>query len=380
MLINRLLLLGLIIDLGGVPGQERIGFRYWRDPGAFVQYNDIPGSIGRFCSFFTAFINAGYSYSGTEVVIISAAEASSPSTQIPKAARRVIYRIALFNCGSALIVGMLVPWTEPLLSGGTGNAASSPWVIAISNAGIKALPSIVNAVILTSAWSAGNSFVYVASRTLLGLAAQGHAPKFMLKVDKRGVPYWAVTTTLLLGPLAYLSVGSGGAVKAYSWLQSITALAGILAWGVLCLAYIRLHAAMKAQGISRDTDIPWKSRLQPYGAWFGMILSFVIVIFSGFTVFIKGNWDVSSFFANYISEPTRVLALGARADEQVLPSSSSRTSSSSSTGRPSGSAPPRRTSGPADCPSRTRSPSRRPPPRSAGSWRSCSRPSLPRPA
>ena len=79
------------------------------------------------------------------------------------------------------------------------------------------------------------------------------------------------------------------------------ALAGILAWGVLNLAYIRMYAAMKAQGVSRDHDIPWKSALQPYGAWFGMIVSFVIVIFSGFTVFIKSNWDTASFFANYIS-------------------------------------------------------------------------------
>lgn len=234
------------------------------------------------------------------MVVIAASEASSPSTQIPKAARRVIYRIGLFNCGSALIVGLIVPWTESALTGGTGNAASSPWVIAISKAQIKALPSIINAVILTSAWSAGNSYIYVASRTIVGLASQGHAPRFMLKTSRGGVPYWAVLFTLLCGPLAYLSLGSGGAAKAYSWLQSMTALAAILAWGILCLAYIRAYAAFKAQGISRDT-IPWKSPLQPYAAWFGMIVSFVIVLFSGFSVFIRGNWDTSSFFANYIS-------------------------------------------------------------------------------
>ena len=249
----------------------------------------------------SAFINAGYSYSGTEVVVLTASEASAPSKQIPKAARRVIYRIGLFNIGSALIVGMIVPYTNPDLVSGSGNAASSPWVIAITGAGIKVLPSIINACILTSAWSAGNSYVYVASRTLVGLASGGHAPRFLLKVNKHGVPYYAVICTLFMGLLAYLSVGSGGASQAFSWFQSMTALAGILAWGVLCLAYIRMHAALKAQGISRDS-LPWKSMFQPYGAWFGMIVSFIIVIFSGFTVFIKGNWDTSAFFANYISE------------------------------------------------------------------------------
>lgn len=204
-----LLILGLIIDLGGTPSGDRIGFRYWQNPGAFAQYaaNDfiVNGATGRFASFFTAFINAGYSYSGTETVVLTAAEASNPTKQIPKASKRVLYRICLFNIGSALIVGMVVPYTHPALLGGTGNAASSPFVIAIKDAGIKVLPSIINAVILTSAWSAGNTFVYVSSRTLVGLAHGGAAPKCFKKVDKRGVPYWSVTLTLAMGALAYLS-------------------------------------------------------------------------------------------------------------------------------------------------------------------------------
>ena len=208
-LTRSLLILGLVIDLGGAPSGDRIGFRYWKNPGAFAQYaaNDfiVEGSIGRFAAFFTAFINAGYSYSGTETVVLTAAEASNPTKQIPKASKRVLYRICLFNIGSALIIGMVVPYTHPSLTGGAGNAASSPFVIAIKEAGIKVLPSIVNAVILTSAWSAGNTFVYVASRTLVGLAHGGAAPKFIGKVDKRGVPYYAVTLTLLMGVLAYLS-------------------------------------------------------------------------------------------------------------------------------------------------------------------------------
>jgi amino acid transporter len=33
-----LIILGLIIDLGGVLDAPRIGFRYWKDPGPFVEY------------------------------------------------------------------------------------------------------------------------------------------------------------------------------------------------------------------------------------------------------------------------------------------------------------------------------------------------------
>ena len=70
--------------------------------------------------------------------------------------------------------------------------------------------------------------------------------------------------------------------------------------GTYCLTYIRFHAALRAQGISRDS-LPWKSRFQPYAAWYGMILCYFIAIFSGFGVFIHGHWNTSDFFAQYVS-------------------------------------------------------------------------------
>ena len=47
-----LIILGLVIDLGGVPGTPRIGFRYWKDPGPFVEYI-ATGSWGKFLGFWT---------------------------------------------------------------------------------------------------------------------------------------------------------------------------------------------------------------------------------------------------------------------------------------------------------------------------------------
>jgi len=61
----------------------------------------------------------------------------------------------------ALLIGMTVDPRNPDLVSGTGNANSSPWVLAIKTAGIPALDSVVNACILVSAWSAGNSYCWV---------------------------------------------------------------------------------------------------------------------------------------------------------------------------------------------------------------------------
>lgn len=99
------------------------------------------------------------------------------------------------------------------------------------------LPSIVNAAIITSAASAGNTYLYIAARTLRGLALNGHAPKFLAKTTKRGVPLFAVACSAPIGLLAFLSSGSGGAAQAFDWLQSLIALNNTLNWGgFLCQA------------------------------------------------------------------------------------------------------------------------------------------------
>lgn len=77
-------------------------------------------------------------------------------------------------------------------------------------------------------------------------------------------------------------LGSGGASQAWSWLQSLGTVAGLIAWATLSFAYIRYHAAMKAQGISRDT-LPWKSPFQPYTAWVGFIGSTIASLLSSRT-------------------------------------------------------------------------------------------------
>ncbi|KAI5475317.1 hypothetical protein MNV49_001619 [Pseudohyphozyma bogoriensis] len=301
-----LIILGIVLDLGGGPTHDRIGFRYWNNPGAFNEYPGVGGALGRFLAFFSAFINSSFTYQGTECVVLAAGEASNPTKQIPKAVRRVMYRIMFFYVVGILIIGMLVPYTNENLLSGTGNAASSPFVIAIENAGIKGLPSLINACILTSAWSAGNTYIYTSSRTLYALAVTGQAPRFLLRTSKNGNPYLCVGITACFGLLAYLSVGSGGSEAAFTWLQNMTTVAGLLCWANICWSYIGMHKALKAQGVDRNT-LPFKAPFQPYLSYFSMIACLVITFFSGFGVFIKGNWNTSDFIASYIGIPIYIL-------------------------------------------------------------------------
>ncbi|KAB8227287.1 putative amino acid permease [Aspergillus alliaceus] len=303
-----LVIVSIVITAGGGPKGDSIGFRYWHDPGPWTNYNGITGPTGHFLGFLSSFVNASFSFIGVETVVITAAESVDPHRAIPKAARRVTYRIAFFYILGALLIGIIVDPRNGALVSGSDNANSSPFVIAIKEAGINALPSIVNACILIAAWSAGNSYCWVGSRMMVAMTTDRQLPQVFGRVTKKGVPYVAVIASWLFGPLAYLSLGTGGAAQAFAWLLNLSTVAGLIAWATLSFCYIRFYAAMKAQGIPRET-LPWMAPLQPYAAWVGFIGSTIITLVAGFPVFLKGNWSSSDFVASYIGIPIFIVPI-----------------------------------------------------------------------
>jgi len=239
------------------------------------------------------------------MVAVAAGEAEDPRRNIPKAVRRVFWRILFFYVLGTLAIGVLVPYNDPNLlnaiATGAAGAAQSPWVIAIHRAGIPALPSIINAVILTSATSSANAFLYTGSRMLFALAQNKQAPRFLLRCSKAGVPYWCITCTAIVGLLTYLSAGSAGAGKAFTWFQNLTTISSVFTWCSICVAYIQFHKALRAQGVDRDTLI-FKSPFQPYLAWCCLIFFSLVILFNGFDS-IAGGFKVDSFITDYIGIP-----------------------------------------------------------------------------
>lgn len=126
--------------------------------------------------------------SGVENISQAASETQSPRRNIPIAAKRIFWRVAIFYIISIFFVGMLVPSNDDELLDGGGTASASPFVIAATRAGINVVPHIINFVVLTSAWSAGNSFMLASSRTLYGMAQEGHAPKVFMRTNRMGIP------------------------------------------------------------------------------------------------------------------------------------------------------------------------------------------------
>lgn len=297
--IMGLILVSIVIMCGGAPNDKAIGFWYWEEPGAFNEFM-APGATGRFLAFWSAFARAGFAFiTSPELIAVAAGETVAPRRNIPKAARRFIWRLAIFYGLGSLMIGCIVPSDDPNLLSPEANATSSPWVIGIKRAGIKGLPHVINAAILTSAWSAGNAFLYSGSRVLYSLALNGQAPKFIART-KGGVPYVAVLMTWAIGLLSYLNVDTNGA-QVFTWFMNISTISGYIAWVVVMITYIRFYKAMTYHSMLDRR--PFITPFQPYATYgFGFLLV-ILTLTNGFQVFWPDEFNASDFLAAYITLP-----------------------------------------------------------------------------
>ncbi|KAI0797635.1 dicarbixylic amino acid permease [Abortiporus biennis] len=308
-----LILMGIIIDLGGNPGHDRIGFRYWDHPygpmGTYLEKQVHNYHLSIFLGFWSTLTNALFAYIGTELIGVTVGEAQAPRKNIPIAIRRTFFRIVVFYMGGVFVIGLVVPSTDQNLFTATkakAGAAASPFVVATTLVGIKTLNHIINACILLFVLSAANSDLYIGSRTLYGLAAEGKAPKIFARVNKLGVPWPALILCTCFCGLVFLNVSSSSA-KVFTWFVNLVSTFGAITWMCISWTHLRFMKALKAQGISRDT-LPYKAPFQPYGSYIALVSTAIITIFKGFDTFIPFTKD--TFVTSYIALPTFVLFWG----------------------------------------------------------------------
>ncbi len=185
-----------------------------------------------------------FSFGGLELIGITAAEASSPETTIPKAVNQVVYRILLFYIGSLVVLLALYPWVDV-------KANSSPFVIIFHEMDSNIVASALNFIILVASLSVFNSGVYSNSRMLFGLSVQGNAPAFLTRVNKRGVPVNSLFLSAAITSLVIL-VNYLLPQEAFGLLMALVVATLLLNWMMICLAHLKFRAAMRRKG--RDTQ------------------------------------------------------------------------------------------------------------------------------
>ncbi|KAF5362276.1 hypothetical protein D9756_002203 [Leucocoprinus leucothites] len=299
-LIIALLLSGLVIDLGGGPNHDRIGFRYWKNPGALNRAGFVNNvNTDRFLAWVNVLVQASFSFQGMEIVAIAASETENPRRNISKAIRRVFWRILIFYILGILMIGMLVAYNDEALLQSTGTAAQSPFVIAINRAGVKVFPHVINACIFSSAFSAGNTFLFGASRILYGLALRGQAPKLFTCCTKGGLPLRAVLFCSAFALLSFMTVSNGGETV-FNWFVGLTTTSSFFGWFSINLTYARFRSGMVAQGIDPKTNA-YHNPLQPWISYWGMFWTGLFILVNGYDVFF--TWNTSKFLTSYINIP-----------------------------------------------------------------------------
>lgn len=289
------IILSIVLICGGGSTHDFVGGRYWRNPGAFA--NGFKGVC-------LVFVTAAFSFGGTEMIGLTAAETANPRRTLPKAIKQVFWRICIFYLGSLTMICTLVAYNDTRLIGKLSvDATASPFVIAVVNGGIKGLPSVINAVILISVLSVGNASVYATSRSLNSLAEQGMAPKWTGYIDRAGRPLAAILITDAFGLFALIAA-SDKQVEVFDWLLALLGLSSIFTWISINVSHIRFRRAMQVQNRSLN-EIPYVSQCGVWGSYYGLTINCLVLIaqfwIALFPLGAKPN--ASDFFLSYLGLP-----------------------------------------------------------------------------
>jgi L-asparagine permease len=186
-----------------------------------------------------------FTYAGVELLGTAAGETDNPHKVMPRAISGVVLRIAVFYVGSAMLLGLVLPYTA--YTGG-----SSPFVTFYYRIGFPAAGDIMNFVMLTAAMSSLNAGLYSTGRTLRSMAMNGSAPKFTARMSSAGVPFAGILLTgciTLTGIVLNLVVPA----SAFNIALDLSALGIIASWATIVLCQIQLYRRSQQGTMTRPS-------------------------------------------------------------------------------------------------------------------------------
>ncbi|MDR2335377.1 MAG: amino acid permease [Burkholderiaceae bacterium] len=290
--------IGLLMVFGILKGGAPEGI--WGNVANFTT-GDAPFA-GGFAALIGVAMVVGFSFQGTELIGIAAGESEDPARNVPRAVRKVFWRILLFYVFAILIIGLLIPYTDPkLLKNDLGDIAVSPFTLVFERAGLLGAAAVMNAVVLTSVLSAGNSGMYASTRMLYALAEQGMAPRIFARVNRRGVPVLALIATTVIAAMCFLTnIFSPSAV--YIWLLNLSGMCGFVAWLGIAVSHYRFRKGCEVQNYPLS-NLPYRAPAFPVGPVFAFVLCMIITLGQNYENFLADKIDWAGVVATYIGLP-----------------------------------------------------------------------------
>lgn len=225
-------------------------------------------------------------YMGVEIIAVTAGEAAHPEVTLPRAMRKIVYRLIFFYVLAIAIMVTMVPWNQ---ASSSSTVSGSPFVTAFAAARIPFAAGIMNFVVLTAALSSVNTNLYLSTRMLFSLGRGGYAPQWMGEVSRNGVPHRALLVSTA-GIVAAILLALFAPRNAFLMLYG-SAVAGMLfVWLVILNTHLRFRKAVPSGLL---LSLPMRLRAHPLFTVAGILLLLGISVT---TFFVDGlQWSIPAF-------------------------------------------------------------------------------------
>jgi S-methylmethionine transporter len=250
---------GAIIALIVLGGAALLGFQPLAESGnhpfLFENFNTSGGLFPNgFSGVLVTALAVFYAFSGSELIGVAAGETTDPARNIPKAMRSTVVRLLIFFVGAIAVIAATVPFDQVGLD-------ESPFVTVFSSVGIPYAADIMNFVIITALLSAGNSGLFSCARMLYSLSDEGHAPKALKRLTRRGIPLVALSVSMV-GGLASLISSVVAPETVYLALVSVAGFAVVGVWMSITASHFFHRRAFVRNG-GQVADLAYKAPFFP---------------------------------------------------------------------------------------------------------------------
>ncbi|EFL32809.1 GABA permease [Streptomyces viridochromogenes DSM 40736] len=260
--IGGFIILGGLAIFGVLPGSDHpaTGFGNLTEHGGF-----LPNGGG---AILTGILLVVFSFMGSEIVTLAAAESPDARRAVAKATRSVIWRVGVFYIGSILVVVSLLPWNDPAVE------KKGSYVAALDTIGIPHAGEIMNFIVLTAVLSCLNSGLYTASRMAFSLGQRGDAPRSFVRTNARGVPQVAILASVAFGFVA-VAFNYLWPDTVFQFLLNSSGAVALFVWLVICFSQLRMRGIILRENPEKLVVRMW---LFPYLTWVTIaMISFVLL-------------------------------------------------------------------------------------------------------
>lgn len=290
------IVLGFLMIFGIIKNENTPSVQVWNN----LFGGDAP-FVGGIISMMGIAIIAAFSFQGTEMIGIAAGESKHPEKTIPRATRQIFWRILLFYILSIFVIGCLINYTDPSLlqADDTGDITKSPFTIVFNRVGLALPAAVMNAVILSSVLSAGNSGLFASSRILWEMGRTGLAPKIFGKLTKDGIPLNSIIATAIVAGLCFLT-SKLEVDSVYLYLLNASGMCGFVTWIGICVSHYRFRKALYAQNFDLK-QLPYLAKYFPIGPILAFLMVVLVIIGQDWDwITGKADFDLGRFISTYI--------------------------------------------------------------------------------